>query len=120
MNVGKNTTLGNGDVTEKLVQLFVIADGKLKMTWDNARLLVVASGVTSKFQDFCGKIFQDGGQVDGSTFDSVLVQTAPTCHIGIKFTGTDTLGVVSFPQKTMDTTNGKCETCFRRSTGEKC
>ena len=59
MNVWKNTTLGNGDVAKKFVQLFVIADSELKMTWDDTRLLVVASGVPRKFQDFCGEIFQD-------------------------------------------------------------
>lgn len=72
MNVWKNTTLGNGDVAKELVQLFVIADSELKMTWNDARLLVVASGVTSQFQDFCSEIFQDSSQVDGSTLEAVL------------------------------------------------
>ena len=76
MNVWKNATLGNSDMAKEFVQFFVIADSELKMTWDNARLLVVASGVTSKFQNFCGQIFQDSSQVDGSTLEAVLVQTA--------------------------------------------
>lgn len=81
MNVWKDTTLGDSDVTKKLVQFLIIADSELKMTWDNARLLVIAGGVTSKLQDFCGEIFQDGGQVDGSTLDTALAQTAHTCLV---------------------------------------
>ena len=28
VNVGQNTTLGDGDVSEKLVQLLIVADGE--------------------------------------------------------------------------------------------
>ena len=52
MDVWKDTTLCDCDVTEKLVQFLVIADGELKMTWDDTGLLVVACGVASKFEDF--------------------------------------------------------------------
>ena len=81
MNVWKNTTLGNSDMAKEFVQFFVIADSELKMTWDNARLLVVASGVTSKFQNFCGQIFQDSSQVDRSTLEAGLVQTAKVLQV---------------------------------------
>ena len=52
MDVWKDTTLCDCDVTEKLVQFLVIADGELEMTWDDTGLLVVACGVASKFEDF--------------------------------------------------------------------
>ena len=52
MNVGKDTTLGNGDVSEKLVQLLIVADGELKMAGDDSGLLVVTSGVASQLKDF--------------------------------------------------------------------
>ena len=52
MDVGKNTTLSNGDMTEKLVQLFVIADGQLKMTRNDASLFVVTSGIAGQLENF--------------------------------------------------------------------
>lgn len=67
MNVGEDTTLGDGDVAQKLVQLLIVTDGELKMTRDNTSLLVVTSSVTSQLENFSSKIFEDSSQVDGST-----------------------------------------------------
>ena len=67
MDVGQNTTLSDGDVTKKLVQFFVVADGELEMTWDDTSLLVVTSGVASQFENFCRKVLKHGSEVDGST-----------------------------------------------------
>ena len=67
MNVGEDTTLGDGDVSEKLVQLLVVSDGELKVTWDDTGLLVVTSGVTSQLEDFSSQVLKDGSEVDGST-----------------------------------------------------
>lgn len=91
VNVGQDTTLGDCDVTEQLVQLLIVADGELEMTRDDTGLLVVTSGVASKFEDFSRKVFQDGSEVDGST-------------------STDTLSVVALSQETVDTTDRECET----------
>ena len=66
MNVGKYTTLCDGDMAQKLVQFFVVADGKLEMTGDDTGLLVVARSISSKLKDFGGEVFEDGGQVDRS------------------------------------------------------
>lgn len=67
MNVRKDTTLGDGDVAQKLVQLLIVTDGELEVTRNDTGLLVVTGGVTCQFQDFCGKVFKNRGQVDGST-----------------------------------------------------
>ena len=91
MNVGEDTTLGDGDVAQKLVQLLVVPDGELKVTGDDTGLLVVTSGVTSQLEDFGSQVLKDGSEVDGST-------------------GTDTLSVVALAEKTVDTTNGESET----------
>lgn len=91
MNVGENTTLGNSDVTQELVQLLIVADGKLEVTGNDTGLLVVASGVTSKLKNFSSEVLEDRGEVDGST-------------------GTDTLGVVTLAEQTVNTTNGEGET----------
>ena len=67
MNVGENTTLGDGDVSEKLVQLLVVADGELKVTGDDTGLLVVTSGVTSQLEDLGSQVLKNGSEVDGGT-----------------------------------------------------
>ena len=51
VNVGKDTALGDGDVSEELVQFLIVADGELEMTWDDTGLLVVTSGVTGQLED---------------------------------------------------------------------
>lgn len=91
MNVWQNTTLCDCDVSEKLVQFLIVSDGKLKMTGDDTRLLVVTSGVASKFEDFSREVLKDSGQVDWST-------------------STDTLSVVALSQETVDTTDRECKT----------
>lgn len=98
MNVRQNTALGNGDVAQKLVQLLVVADGKLKMTGDDTGLLVVAGSVAGQLQDFSSKVLEDSSKVDGST-------------------GTNTLGVVALAEQTVDTTNRERETGLGRAAG---
>jgi hypothetical protein len=67
VNVGQDTTLGDGDVSEQLVQLLVVADGELKMTGDDTGLLVITSSVASQFEDFSSQVLEDSSQIDGST-----------------------------------------------------
>ncbi len=94
LDVGEDTTLGDGHTREKLVQLLVVADGQLQVTGDDTGLLVVAGGVASQLQHFSGQVLEDGGQVDRGT-------------------GTDALGVVALAQQTVDTTDGELETGSR-------
>ena len=47
VNVWEDTTLCDGDVSQKLVQLLIVADGELEVTWDDTSLLVVAGSVSS-------------------------------------------------------------------------
>jgi hypothetical protein len=96
VDVGENTTLGDGDVAEELVQLLIVADGELEVTGDDTGLLVVASGVASKLEDFGSQVLKDGSEVDGSA-------------------GTDTLSVVALAEETVDTANGECETSLGRA-----
>lgn len=67
MNVGEDTTLGDGDVAQELVQLLIVADGELKVTGNDTGLLVVTSGVTSQLEDFSSQVLKNGSEVDGST-----------------------------------------------------
>jgi hypothetical protein len=90
VDVGEDTTLGNGDMAQQLVQFFVISDGQLQVTGDDTGLFVVTGSVSSQFQDFSGQVLEDGSEVDGST-------------------STNTLGIVALSQETVDTTNGELE-----------
>jgi len=96
VDVWKDTTLGDGDVTKKLVQLLVVSDGELQMSWDDTGLAVVTSGVTGQFEDFGSEVLEDGGEVDWST-------------------STNTLSVVALSQETMNTTNWESETGLSRA-----
>jgi len=96
VNIWEDTTLGDGDVAEELVQFLVIADGELKMTGDDTGLLVVTGGVSGQLEDFRGEVFEDGGKVDRGT-------------------GTNPLSVVAFPQETVDTTDGESKTGLGRT-----
>jgi hypothetical protein len=51
-------------VREEAIELFVVANRELKVTRDDARLLVVAGGVASELENFGGEVFEDGSDVD--------------------------------------------------------
>jgi hypothetical protein len=56
------------------------------MSWDDPAFLVVPGSVTSQLKDFSGQILEHGCQVNWGT-------------------STNSLGVVAFPQQTMNTTD---------------
>lgn len=65
MDVGQDTTLGDGDVSKELVQLLIVADGELKVARDDTGLLVVTRGVASQFEDLGRQVLKDSCEVDG-------------------------------------------------------
>jgi hypothetical protein len=67
VNVGQDATLCDCDVSEKLVQFLIVADGELEMTGDDTGLLVVTGGVTSQLENFGREVFEDSSEVDGRT-----------------------------------------------------
>lgn len=67
MNVWEDTTLCDCDVSQKLVQLLIVADGELEVTWDDTGLLVVASGVSGQLEDLSGEVLEDGSEVNWGT-----------------------------------------------------
>ena len=107
MNVGENTALGNGDMAKELVQFFIVPNGELKMTGDDTGLLVVACSVTGKLEDFSGEIFENSGEINGSTLRQLGNAELKTRG---KHTGTNTLSVVTLAKKTVDTTDRELET----------
>ena len=91
MDVGKNTSLGDGGAVKKLVQLLVVADGKLDVTGDDAGLLVVTSGVSGQLENLSGQVLDDGGEVDGGA-------------------SSDAASVASLLQEAVDASNGELQT----------
>ena len=67
MDVGENTTLGDGDTAQQFVQLLVVSHGELDVTGHNARLLVVAGSVTSELKDLSSEVLEHRGKVHGGT-----------------------------------------------------
>jgi hypothetical protein len=96
LNVGQNTTLSDGDTGEKFVQLFVVADGQLKVTRDDTGFLVVTGGVTGQLEDLAAEFSMGASTGTGSglvgpsgiTRGSVLVKSRtkalPFCWRGSK------------------------------------
>jgi hypothetical protein len=60
VDLGQDTTLGDGDTTEKLVEFLVVSDGELQVSGDDSGLLVVSGGVTGQLEDFSRQVFEDG------------------------------------------------------------
>lgn len=96
VDVGQNTTLGDGDVSQKLVQLLIVSDGELEVTRDDTGLLVVTGGVASQLENLSSEVLEDSSEVDGSA-------------------GTDTLSVVALAKETVDTTDRERETGLGRT-----
>jgi hypothetical protein len=86
-NVGEDTTLRDDDGTEELVKFFIVSDGELQVSGYDTGLFVVSGSVTCEFEDLGSEVLEDSGEVDGGT-------------------GTDSLGVVSLLQESVDTTDG--------------
>ena len=68
MDVWKDTTLCDGNMSQKLVQLLIVTDGELQMTWNDTGLLVITGSVTSQLEDLGSQVLKNGGKVDRGTF----------------------------------------------------
>ena len=90
LDVGQDTSLGDGHAGQKLVQLLVVADGQLKVTGDDPGLLVVTGSIACQLQNLSGQVLEHSRQVDGGS-------------------GTHTLGVVSLAEQAVDSTHGELE-----------
>ena len=77
LDVRQNTSLSNGDSTQKLVQLLVVPDGQLKMPGVDPQLLVVTGGVASQLKDLSSQVLDNCSQVDWGTSSNALTIVAP-------------------------------------------
>lgn len=72
MDVGKNTSVGDGGLVHQLVELLIVADGELDVAGDNSGLLVVLGGVSGELEDLSSEVFEDGGEVHWGTSTDAL------------------------------------------------
>jgi hypothetical protein len=98
VNVGENTSTGNGHSSEKTVQLFIVLDGKSNVTGYDTALLVVTGGVSGEFEDLGAKVFEDSGEVDRGS----------SSHTG---------SVLALTQVSANTTDGELQTSLGRCSG---
>jgi hypothetical protein len=84
VNVGKNSTRGNSNIAEQLVQLLIVLDGKSQVAGHDTALLVITGGVAGKFENLGAEVLEDGGEVHGGTSShtgGVLALTEVTSYI---------------------------------------
>ena len=78
LDVGEDTTLGNGDAGEQLVQLLVVADGQLEVAGDDPGLLVVPGSIASQLKDLSSQVLHDSGHVDrGASTHTLSIVALP-------------------------------------------
>ena len=97
VDVGENSTLGDGDSCQQLVELLVVADGQLKVAGIDPLLLVVTGSVSGQLKDLSGQVLHDRGHVDGGSRSY-------------------SLGVVSLAEETVNATDWELEPSSARST----
>ena len=98
MDVGENTSTGNGNSSKETVQLFIVLDGKSDVTGYDTALLVVTGGVSGEFEDLGAKVLEDSGEVDRGS----------STHTG---------SVLALTQVSADTTDGELQTSLGRCSG---
>ena len=76
MNMGKDTSRGDGNLAQELVQFFVVSDCELNVSGDDSLLLALLCGVSSELQDLSDHVLQDCSQVDWGTRTNLAGITA--------------------------------------------
>ena len=95
VDVGEDSSGGDGDSAQKLVELLVVLDGEGDVPRDDAGLLVVPGGVSGELEDLSAEVLEDGGEVDASA------DSGP-------------LGVSALPQVPADTGDGELKSSLGR------
>ena len=64
--------MGEGDASQKPVELLVVSEGQLKVTRDDPGLLVVPGSVAGELEDLGSEVLHDGGEVDRSSSSKAI------------------------------------------------
>ena len=96
LDVGQDTTLGDGDTGEKLVELLIVPHSELKVTGDDPGLLVVTGSVAGQLEDLSSQVLHDCGEVDWCS-------------------GTNSLSVVALAEESVHSTYGELKSSSGRS-----
>lgn len=96
VDVWENTSWSDGGGWHKSVELFIVADSELDVSWHNSGLLVVLGGVASELENLSGEVLKDGSKV----------------HWG---TSTDSLGVASLFHESSDSSDWELKSSFSSS-----
>jgi hypothetical protein len=67
VDVGQHTSLGDGNRSQKLVELLVVAGRQLDVAGHDARALGVARGIAGQLQELGAQVLHHTGQVHGGT-----------------------------------------------------
>ena len=67
VDVGEDTTGGDGGILKELVEFLVVSDSELDVSGDDSSLLGVLGGVSSELENLSGEVLKDGSKVDGGT-----------------------------------------------------
>lgn len=67
VDVGQNTTAGDGGAAQQLGELLVVADSELDVAGHNSALLVVAGSVAGELEDLSSEVLKDGSKVHWGT-----------------------------------------------------
>ena len=98
VDVRENTTGCDCGSAKELVELFVVADGKLNVAGSDTGLFVVAGSVAGELKDLSAEVLKDRGQVDWGT-------------------AADTAGVAALLQVAGHTADWELKSSFGRARG---
>ena len=97
VDVGEDTTGGDGGILKESVELLVVSNGELDVSGDDSGLLGILGGVSSELEDLSSEVLKNGSKVDGSASTnsggrSVLLEESSNSTNGELETGSGGLG----------------------------
>merc|ERR550514_1985179 len=64
---GEDSTGSDGTGSHESVELLVVSDGELEVSWHDSASLVVLGGISCELENLSGEVFEDSGHVDWGT-----------------------------------------------------
>lgn len=67
MDVGEDTTLGDGHMRQELVEFFIVANGELNVAGNDTLTFIFFGSIASQLKKFSDQIFEHSSQVHRGT-----------------------------------------------------